>query len=298
MKLYFCIRRKASDIAITKKPNMDTPQQPSARSAYSSAWHGFKAVFQSFTFIAQHRLWPYYIYPILIDVVLSASFLALLFQYTDEIAAACSEWLGVSTHQSAQYQPLWSMLTKAANYSIEILIWVCSLVIYFILRKNLLILCSSPIMSLLSDRVSEIHKGQKTAFNGPQFVRGIWRSSLLSLRNVIVELLASVIIFFATFFIGLLGGPLAFIALPLLSAVGFMISSYYFGTSLVDYALERQQMSMGQTIKYNRENRMAVIGIGAAFHVLLWIPVIGISLSVVLGTTGATLWQERQTSSH
>ena len=276
---------------------MDTPHQPSAISTYSSAWHGFKAVFQSFTFIAKYRLWPYYIYPILIDVVLSASILALLFQYTDQIAAACSQWLGVSTHQSAQYQSLWSMLNTAANYSIEILIWVCSLVIYFILRKNLLILCSSPIMSLLSDRVSEIHKGQKTAFNGPLFVRGIWRSSLLSLRNVIVELLASVIIFFATF-IGLLGGPLAIIALPLLSAVGFMISSYYFGTSLVDYALERQQMSMAQTIKYNRENRMAVMGIGAAFHVLLWIPVIGISLSVVLGTAGATLWQERQTSAH
>ena len=277
---------------------MDTKQQHATISAYSSAWHGFKAVFQSFSFVAQHRLWPYYIYPILIDIVLSASILAVLIQYTDQLAAACSQWLGVSSHQSAQYQSLWSLLTTAANYSIEIVIWVCSFVIYFIFRKNLLILFSSPIMSLLSDRVSEIHTGVKTGFNGPQFVRGVWRSSLLSLRNVMVELLSSSIIFFVTIFIGLWGGPLAIIALPLLSVVGFMISSYYFGTSLVDYALERQQLSLAQTIQYNRKKRMGVIGIGAAFHVLLWIPFIGISLSVVLGTVGATLWQERQVSAN
>ncbi|MEN9640113.1 MAG: hypothetical protein RLZZ262_1982 [Bacteroidota bacterium] len=259
---------------------------------------GFGSVMRAFQFVADNRLWPYYLVPLIIDFVLSASLFVLIHGWSQELTQIICGWLGIDMATDLNTAGLWEWIKLASSYIIRFLVYVAITLCYWSIRKNLIVALSSPIMSLLSDRTEEILSGQKTPFDGPQFVRDLVRSGLLALRNFFIECGVSIGIFLLSFLVSLIGGPLALIAVPVLSLSGLAVSSYYFGGSLIDYSLERRKLSIRETLDFNRRNKMSVIGIGAAFHVLLLIPFIGIALAIVLGTTGATQWMVKEKSTH
>lgn len=261
-------------------------------------FEGFGNVLRAWRLVADHRLWPYYLVPLLLDFVLAASLFAVVIVWSDDLTTWICGWLGIETNVAWSTWSIWDWIQQASVYVIRFLVSIAMTFCYWSIRKNLIVALSSPFMALLSDRVEEILTGQKTPFNGPQFVRDVVRSGLLALRNLLVECSVSVLIFFMSLLISWIGGPLALVALPLLSIGGLAVSSYYFGGSLIDYSLERRKLSIGETLAFNRRNKFAIIGVGAAFHVLYMIPVIGIALAVVLGTTGATHWMVNHRSSH
>lgn len=271
---------------------------PISISRSRSFFDGFGAVLGAFHLVANKRLWPYYLFPILLDFLLSASLFAMLYVWSDDLTQVVCGWLGIATDTDWNSMGIWHWIMQASAFVIRFLIYITVALCYWSIRKNIIVALCTPIMAILSDRVEELITGKITPFNGPQFVRDLVRSGLLSLRNLAVEIGMSLLLFGVSLLISLFGGPLALVAVPLLSAIGFGVSSYYFGGSLVDYALERQKMGIGATLQFNRYHASALTGIGAAFNLLLLIPVIGVGLGVVLGTVGATRWVLAQRSPH
>jgi CysZ protein len=264
----------------------------------STFGQGFRSVFASFHFIANHKLWTFLIFPLLMELLLASTLFALLFQFSGSLTDQLCAWIGLDDQKPSIHDGLWYLLKQIAHYMVQFLIGLFSFMIYRSFRKNLIVLLCAPIMAILSDRVEEIITKKKTAFNGPQFVRDMVRSALLSGRNLMVEIGITLVLFLASLAIGMLGGPIALMALPFLSILGFLVSSYYFGGSLVDFTLERRGFTLPQTLGFNRQSKLSLTGIGAAFHILLMLPVIGVSLAIVLGTTGATLWCIENDSTH
>jgi CysZ protein len=256
----------------------------------SDMLRGFKHVLKAFSFAAENNLWAYFIIPLVLDGLLAASLFVIIYQWSHDLTMLICQWIGLQWEISEQGLSFWEVLKTAALWAVEILIWILSFLLYASFRKNILVLLLSPMMSWLSEKTFEKLSGQHRPFNGKQLVRDLARSAMVSLRNLLVEIGLGIGVFLLSAALSLIGGPLAFLILPLLSLVALGISSYYFGCSLLDYSHERNQLNLVQTIAYNRKNKWAVLGIGLAFNLLLLVPVFGISLALVMGTIGATTW--------
>jgi CysZ protein len=251
---------------------------------------GFKHVLKAFSFAAENKLWMYFIIPFLLDGLLAASLFVAVYQWSHDLTMLICHCLGLHWDITQQGFSIWEVIQTAARWAVEILIWILSFLLYASFRKNILVLMLSPMMSWLSEKTIEKLSRTQRPFNGKQLVRDFMRSAFVSLRNLIVEMSLGVAVFLMSAALSFLGGPMAFLFLPLLSIAALGISSYFFGCSLLDYSHERNQVSLAQTIAYNRNHKWAVTGIGLGFNILLLVPVFGISLAVVMGTIGATTW--------
>ena len=110
-------------------------------------------------------------------------------------------------------------------------------------------------------------------------IRGI----IIAIRNFALEMLAIVLLFFLSFVpvIGLLSTPILFV-----------VSSYFYGFSFLDYTAERRRLKLKESIFFINRNKGLVITNGSLFAGALLIPIIGVSLSgflAIISTVAATI---------
>ena len=148
-----------------------------------------------------------------------------------------------------------------------------------ILYKYVLLICIGPFMGPLSERVEEIETGQPRSAQGlGQIGYAMIRGLRITLRNIMKELFYTVVLLILSVF-------------PIFSpftAVGmFLVQAYFIGFANTDYHLEKRK-SVRESVQYCKSNRMAIMGNGTGFLLLLFIPVLGLLLAPVLGTVAAT----------
>ena len=97
------------------------------------------------------------------------------------------------------------------------------------------------------------------------------------MRMVVFILLA-----WLTIFIPIAGAVLA-------ATLIFLIQAYFNGCALSDYTLERKNYSVKQRVRFTREHRAWVTGLGLGFMLVLFIPVLGWFIAPAYGTVAATL---------
>lgn len=148
-----------------------------------------------------------------------------------------------------------------------IFIWVILKLLYFLLfiafGGYIILIVMSPVFSWLSERTEAHLSGVEYPFSFRQLIWEIGRGVLIALRNMFLQLFLSVLIFFFSFLPGI--GLLAPVAI-------FLISSYFYGFSFVDYAIERKRFNLKQSVRYVNKNRAMVTGVGAVFALCLMIP--------------------------
>lgn len=128
----------------------------------------------------------------------------------------------------------------------------------------------SPVFSIISEKTEKILTGNDYPFDFFQFLKDIVRGVLLAIRNALLQLLISVLLFFLSFV------PLLGFVTPILM---FLVSAYFFGFSFMDYAIERQRLSVKDSVKYMRDNKGLVMGNGFIFAVVLLVPFLGVLIS-------------------
>jgi len=74
---------------------------------------------------------------------------------------------------------------------------------------------------------------------------------------------------------------------PIVPAAIFLVQAYYAGFGAMDYTLERYY-NIRQTTRFVTNYRPLALGVGAAFLLLLFIPVLGFMLAPPLVTAGVT----------
>ena len=229
---------------------------------------GIMGIPRAFSLIGSRRIVRYVIIAGMFGLILGVALgLIIYFSYDD-----IGRWL------QAIYPWEWgSDVIAAISKWLALLLGLILLVFSF---KYLVIILLGPILSYISEIVEEELTGNKgQAFNIRRLFYEIGRSLRINLRNIIKELLYTILLFFAGLFTGL-----SFITAPII----LLIQAYYMGFGNLDFLLERHY-SYRESVRFVESNRLLAIGNGMGFLILFAIPIIGFILAPVLSAIGATV---------
>lgn len=154
----------------------------------------------------------------------------------------------------------------------------------FILYKNMIMVFSSPFMSILSEKVEKEMTGETNfRVSKGRFITDLIRGIRIAIRNIFRELTLTGFLLL----IGLIPG-VAFISTPLI----LLVQGYYAGFGNMDFTLERHK-GYRDSVRFVKRNRGIAIGNGIVFLGLLLLG-IGFLIAPSLGTIAATMGTVKQ----
>jgi CysZ protein len=228
---------------------------------------GMSAYLKAFQVASEHRLWVYFIAPVLISIILGVSIFYSAWSLSDNIGSIINNL----------YPWEWgsAVVAKIGQIFGGLLIIAVGLILF----KNLTIAFASPFMSFLSEKVERLlYGGAAPQFSAAQFVSDLVRGIRIAIRLITREL-------FFTLLLLLLG--LIPIFAPFVPFVLLAMQAYYAGFGNIDFTLERY-FRVRKSVQFIRQNRGMAIGNGMVY-LLLYFTVIGFLFALPLGTIAGTM---------
>lgn len=222
-------------------------------------------------FIFKHKIWAYAVIPTMINIAMIGGIFYGAYLLNDTLKPYIQTWF------SEDY----STLSSITNYTIQILVNLILFIGYLFIYKNLVLIILSPFLAILSERVDTLYTGREFPFNGKQFMIDVWRGIKISLRNSTIELGLIFICFIIGLFIPFIG-----LIVPIII---FLIESFYFGFSMIDYTNERKKLPFEASKRYIKRNKPLAYGIGIVFYLMFLIPIIGWIFAPLYGIVAGTL---------
>ncbi|MEM9849116.1 MAG: EI24 domain-containing protein, partial [Bacteroidota bacterium] len=218
--------------------------------------------------IRRLRLWFYVFVPGLISLVFGILLFSFVWNFSDNIGEWATSWYRWRGE-------------GIANTVGSVLSGIIVVVLSVPLFKYIIILLVSPFMSLLSEKVEKHLTGDQTTttFQVGKLLKDIVRGLSLALRNVLWELLLTVLLLLVSLIFPILA--------PFTAALIFLVQSYYAGAGNMDFTMERH-LSFRASIQFVRSNRGLAIGNGAIF-LLLFLTGIGFLIAPTLATIAGTV---------
>ena len=222
-----------------------------------------KAYFTGISFLTKHDLWKLMIIPGVISVLYSILVIWLAATFDDKIVEWATGWIG------------WAWLKNIIAWIISATFYVFAYFFGMLTYRFIVLIILSPFLAKISERVEFALTGKgapEVGFKG--FVQDILRAIGLGIRNLLLELLFTLLLWF----VPLLGTPAI-----------YLVQSCYGGFGVIDVTLERKRFSIGQSAAFMRKHRGMCIGLGIGFQLLALIPIVGWFLAPTLGTVAGTL---------
>lgn len=243
---------------------------------------GFKNFFRAIPFIFKNNLWWTFLIPLGLNIMLYIGGVSLIGSVGDFVSAKIESWVHFSS-DSTFIQGIPGFLSGFAKFLLQI--------VYFILfaffSGYIILILLSPLFAWLSEKTDNILNQEDYPFNLAQFLNDIWRGILIAIRNLLYETGVTILILIASIIpvIGQIISPFTFIFY-------FIISSYFYGFSYMDYTCERKRYKVKDSIILIRRYRGMAIANGSLFSLSLMIPFCGVLLAgfaAIISTVGATL---------
>lgn len=229
----------------------------------------FKSYFQAIRIIKELNLWKYFLVPALIGLLLGGIFITLAYSLADNLGDYLSSFWKFDFGKG--------FVTTASTWIGGFAILIVGIILY----KHVLMAFSAPFMTPVSEKVEAYLTQKETPKikNKSQFIKQLFRSIRLNLRNLIKELLLTFPLFLLSFIpiIGLVAGVLI-----------LYIQSYYTGFGNMDYTLERY-LNYKESKAFVRKNKGIAVGNGLLFTLMLFIPLVGIMLTLPIATVASTV---------
>lgn len=238
------------------------------KSTTGSLVKAFLYVFESIHIPFKHKnLFIYFAVPFILNLLLLSALVYFTFSYIHPQVSALLTGDGV--------------IIKIARYVITpvlfFLVLILSMLIYSITGT---IICS-PFNDLLSKKIEELVSGKNCdePFSIIRLFRDIFRIAANMAKLIILMLLIYIIILLLNI-IPILGSALYVF-------IGFGVTSFFLGFQFFDFPMERRRINFDEKLKIAVANAPAVTGVGAAYFILSFIPVVGF-LGLNLATIAAT----------
>lgn len=217
---------------------------------------GINAYKEAHAFIKQHSFFSYFIIPIIFNFLLFLYFTGLIWHYSNIIADQLFFYFDIQSLLSQQFNFIQSII----KFILLVFINVIGLVIYLLVFKSLILIIMAPVLTIVSEIVDTIVTGNIYNFSLQDFVKDIYRSIRLSIKNITKEIFLSILF-------------LIFSLLPIIGFIGpillFTMQSYFYGFSMLDYSLERKKISVLQSEQFIWNHKFLSISIGVVFNFLL-----------------------------
>jgi CysZ protein len=251
---------------------------------------GAKGSLTAWHFMAKHKLWYFFLFPIILHLLLAMGITALIREAAQVALGPISQWLQIESLNSNDWRDILVQSWNAiSTFALQLFIWIFGFLLYLKFAKYLLLALMAPVMAYMSEKTEEIIRGTPFPFSLSDFLKNTLRGAIIALRNLFIELVALAIIAILNLLISLFVPPLALFTVPLSILASTTISAYFFGFSTFDYILERQHYSVRNSVQFARANKALLLGNGGLFLVLHSIPWIGTSVALVTATVGAVI---------
>jgi len=228
-----------------------------------------KAYFRAMRIIKELHLWKYFFVPALIGLLLGGLFFTTAYSFSDNLGTYLSSFWKFDFGKD--------FVTAASTWIAGFAILILGIILY----KHLLMALSSPFMTPVSEKVEAYLIGKEVpkTKGASEFIRLLLRSLRLNLRNLIKELLLTIPLIILSFIpvIGLVATVLI-----------LFVQSYYTGFGNMDYTLERY-LNYKESKAFVKKNKGIAVGNGLLFTLLLFIPLVGIMLTLPIATVASTI---------
>ena len=161
-----------------------------------------------------------------------------------------------------------------------IIFWMIQMLLYFSIFKYLFLIIASPFFAFLSEKTSALLDEKDQEFNFKIFIKDIYRGIKISIRNAGWQ----TVYLFAILLLGFI--PILGLATPLLAV---FIECYYYGFSMLDYNMEREQKNAAESIFFISHHKGLAIGNGMVFYILHFIPFVGWVIAPSYSVIAATI---------
>ena len=205
---------------------------------------GFRSYRQAFRFIKEHKLWIYFVLPMLVF---------FLIYYTGFSIESSRNSLSAG-EDDGFFMRIWKLILSG-------ILGVLGYVIFNFMRYILIILIS-PILSIVSERVEKILTGNTYKFNFKQLISDVKRAINISIRNMIWELGITFLIMVGVGIINfIIPFDLSFVTAILMTLVAF----YYYGFGFIDFLSERRRLTIQESVIFVRKHRGFTVVLGLVF---------------------------------
>ena len=210
---------------------------------------GVNSYINAVIFIKKHKLWIYFLFPIVIFFVIyyaGFTFQELKRDYTASDDA--------------------SMIKKVWYFFVSGFFLLMSYVIFNFMRYILIILIS-PVLSVVSEKVEKIITGNKYKFNLKQLLNDIKRTINLAIRNIFFEFGivygVSLVLYIIFWIVPSPEGTAKFIS----GQFAMLVAFYYYGFGFIDFMNERRRLTIKQSVKFVKKHKGFAIALGSIFTV-------------------------------
>ncbi|MBL4710493.1 MAG: EI24 domain-containing protein, partial [Flavobacteriales bacterium] len=240
---------------------------------------GISTYGKAIEFIHKNHLKRYFLFPILLNILLLSGGLQLLGSLSDDLIEYVKVFMDLDAWE------FWGseILAGTVLFLVWLILKIFTFILVAFLGGHLVLILMSPILAYVSEKTENILTGKDYPFNFKQMLKDTLRGMHIAIRNSVLEFIVIIALLIFSFVpvIGLISTPLL-----------FLIASYYYGSSFIDYSLERKKLGVKERVLFMKENRGLVTGSGFLFSLLLLIPFIGVALSpfgAIVSTVAATM---------
>ena len=232
---------------------------------------GIKSYVKGHRVISKHKLWRYMIAPGILSLLYTLALIILGIMYFGDISGYINDnWI-------PEFMK-WKMLETITS----VLLWVLLFLIGFITYKPVVLILFSPLLSYLSELTENAIYGRPSPdFEFKQMLKDIIRGLVITIRNLALTILF-ILPAWLLVFIPVIGPVISTI---LISCIMF----YYDGFGLVYLTLERKRYSVSESIKFVKDSRPRVMGVGMGFFLMMLVPLLGWFAAPSYGAVAATI---------
>lgn len=212
---------------------------------------GYRSYINALKFIKEHKLYVYFLFPILLFV--GIYYLGFAFEEWKNEAAK-------STTQDGFWLKIWNAIIYGFYTAMAYLV--------FKFMRYILIVCLSPLLSVVSERVEKIITGNVYKFNLKQLIKDVKRTINLSIRNLIWEFGIVYALYFIVMILGWVFQLSSPVVLFIDTTIAMLIGFYYYGFSFIDYLNERRRLTIAESVLFVKKHRGFAFALGSVFTIL------------------------------
>jgi CysZ protein len=228
--------------------------------------------FQSFgeanRFIRENKMLKWIIFPGIIYTLLFIAAMILFAGSANNAVTWLSEQLRIEPWLEKERSPFLSFLFVMAGIMLRLVLFL----FYFSLFKYLILIIGSPVFAYLSEKTEALIENREHRFDWKQLLPDAIRGAKLALRNAGWQTVYMIAIILLSLI------PVAGWIAPLIAII---VECYYYGFSMLDYGLARNDFSVPKSIFYAGRHKGLSIGNGIVFYLMHMVVVFAPAFAII-----------------
>ncbi len=235
-------------------------------------WLAVDGYRRAISFFQKEKKWHWLFLPVILNLLLFVFVAVAAWLFAGEIVAYF-----LSLFPEYEAGGWGTFLQFTLSFVIRLLV----LGLYLKFYRYIILIIFAPILAILSDRILKQVLGVPS--KGGSLLKQVFRGGWIAIRNLFLELLATVaILLIAVFF-----PPV----LPLVPILLLGLASFFFGYSMADYRFEYLGYSLAESNRMMIKRSGFLMANGFVFQLILLIPFVGVLFGPVWSLTAASLVQ-------